>query len=128
MKLIHEVRQCERFIGNSKIPLDSYLPQKWPETKLGKKSDEAARRAADDTGRSFVTLVAFLMARLKDEMPDDIAQGARLLTGLCFRYIPRETVYSFTPQQKDQAASYFNTHILAAMTALRESENARWKN
>jgi predicted transcriptional regulator len=127
LKLIHEVRQCSHFIGNTKIPLESYFPQKWPETKLGKKSDDAPRKV-DDTGPSFIKLVAFLMARLKDEMPDDITQGARLLTGLCFRFVPRYTVNSLTPQQQDQAAEYFNTHILAAMQALHESENCAWKN
>jgi hypothetical protein len=127
LKLIHEVRQCERFIGNTKTPLESYFPQKWPETKLGKQSDDAPRQV-DDTGPSFLKLVAFLMTRLKDEMPDDLTQGARLLTGLCFRFVPRYTVDSLTPGQQEQAAEYFKAHILAAMTALRESENCAWKN
>jgi hypothetical protein len=125
MKLIHQVRQCERFIGNSKIPLDSYFPQKWPESKLGKKAEEGSR--VDDTEANFIGLVDFITKHL-DEAPQEPSEMARLLLNICLHYVPRQVLNSFTNIERQNVERYFSAHIGQALATLRQSENCAWKN
>jgi transposase-like protein len=118
LEMAHRLLQCEKFLPTWKHPLSSYFPSRPPEPMKPQQGGE----------EGFIQLVDMLSKIFKDELPAEETARARLLTGLCFRFVPRETASTFTRQQQDQTIEYFQGHILAAMTALRESENARWKN
>jgi hypothetical protein len=123
LKLAHKLLQCPTFIGGeTKIPLDSYLPQKWPEFAATQESITTG----GDSAALFVKLVdAVLTKCFYAKFPFDTTHDPEFAAALLYCFFHRVEGFD---SQSPQALDHFHCGLIEAISTLRAAQAARWSN